>query len=88
LTTEQEHGVATSHRKEDFVDLWQIDPDETVRAGDFLDRLRALTFPPFNNAYFEENGDRYYVDVSITHEEDIDEHAGRVIPAYSKDDIP
>lgn len=87
-TTVQEHDTGTSHRKEDFVELWQIDRDERARAGDLLDRLRALTFPPFKNAYFEEDGDRYYVDVTITHEDDIEERPGRVIPTYSEDEIP
>ncbi|RYE14377.1 MAG: dTDP-4-amino-4,6-dideoxyglucose formyltransferase [Sphingobacteriaceae bacterium] len=44
--------------KKDFNVLLKIDLDETVRVGDFIDRLRALTHGEYNNAYFEdENGD-------------------------------
>jgi len=71
----------TYHYKEDFVDLWKLDRDETVRVGDFLDRLRALTFPPYRNAYFEEDGERYYVEVNITTEE-IGTEPGKNVPRY------
>lgn len=65
-TIAQDADEGSYHYKEEFVDLWEIDRDETVRAGDFLDRLRALTFPPYDNAYFEVDGERYTVEVSIT----------------------
>lgn len=53
------------YRKRDFLDLCELDPDEEVRVVDLLDRLRALTFPPFDNARIEVDGEQYYVDVSI-----------------------
>lgn len=65
-TTPQDGDEGTYHYKSDFVDLWGIDRDATVRVGDFLDRLRALTFPPYKNAYFQEDGEKYHVEVSIT----------------------
>lgn len=87
-TTTQDTTQGTSHYKQDFVDLWCIDREETVRAGDLLDRLRALTFPPFKNAYFEQEGERYYVEVNITKEADhLDDH-WRKIPTYTEEDIP
>lgn len=76
------------HYKQDFVDLWEIDRDEMVRAGDFLDELRALTFPPFKNAFFEVDGDRYYVEVTITSEDDAPAEPNRKIPSYSEDELP
>jgi len=75
------------HYKQDFVDLWKIDRDEMVRAGDFLDELRALTFPPFKNAFFEVEGDRYYVEVTITSEDDASAEPNRKIPRYSEDEF-
>jgi methionyl-tRNA formyltransferase len=43
-----------------------------VRVGDSLDRLRALTFPSYDNAYFQQDGERYYIEVSITDESEKD----------------
>lgn len=69
-TTKQSPSDGTYHYKQDFVDLWNLDLEESVRVGDFLDRLRALTFPPFQNAYFELDGERYYVEVRLRHEDE------------------
>jgi methionyl-tRNA formyltransferase len=57
--------AGTYHSKEDFLDLCDLDPDAEVRVEEFLDRLRALTFPPFDNARLEVDGETYYVDVEI-----------------------
>lgn len=56
----------------DFRDLCRLDPKATVEVKELLDRLRALTFPPFANAHLEVDGERYYVNVDITHEDDIE----------------
>jgi methionyl-tRNA formyltransferase len=61
----QDEEAANSHLKQDFVDLCEIDPRETYEAKELLDILRALTFPPFDNAYLEVDGEKYYVDVEI-----------------------
>jgi len=58
--------AGTYHSIADFRDLCGIDPDATVRAKELLDRLRALTFPPFENAYVELDDERYYLDLEIT----------------------
>jgi len=65
-TTPQNTNAGTYHYKNEFVDLWELDRTGTVTVGDFIDRLRALTFPPYENAYFEVDGDRYYVEIDIT----------------------
>lgn len=70
-TTPQDPDAGTSHRKSDFTALWELDQDAETTVGELLDRLRALSFRPYKNAYFEENGDRYYVEIDITHEADI-----------------
>ena len=69
----QADEAGSYHRKQDFLDLCELDPDEEVRVVDFLDRLRALTFPPFDNARIEVDGRAYYVDVEIR-AADADEH--------------
>lgn len=59
--------------KRDFNNLLEIDLDESVRAGDLINRLRALTHGKFNNAYFvdKENGDKIFIGIqlkSVVHE--------------------
>lgn len=71
------------HTTEDFLDLCELDPDEEYTVEDLLDVLRALTFPPFDNAYVELDGERYYVDVSIrSAEETADEKREGFIESY------
>lgn len=65
-TTEQSPDEGTYHETADFEDLCVFDPDETVQIRDFLDQLRALTFPPYQNAEIEIDGTTYYVEVDIT----------------------
>lgn len=63
--TEQDSDAGTYHRTEEFEDLCEIDPDERVRVEDFLDRLRALTFPPYDNATIEVDGQRYTLELDV-----------------------
>jgi methionyl-tRNA formyltransferase len=65
-TISQEENEATVHKKEEFVDLWEIDTDQSIIVEDFLKKLRALTFPPYKNAYFTKNGKKYHVEIKIT----------------------
>jgi len=64
----QDDADAVSHRKAEFSELCELDPDAEFTVRELLDRLRALTFPPYDNAYVDVDGERYYVDVSITPE--------------------
>lgn len=57
------------HSVEDFRDLCRIDPHETYEAIELLNVLRALTFPPFDNAYVEVDGQRHYIDIEIRRED-------------------
>lgn len=59
------------HCKQDFVDLWELDPDAKRPVGKVIDHLRALTFPPYKNAFFTRGGERYYVEVRVTHEDGV-----------------
>jgi methionyl-tRNA formyltransferase len=63
--TSQDETAGSYHSTADFVEQCELDPDEEVTVKEFLDRLRALTFPPFDNAYLDVDGERYYVDVQI-----------------------
>lgn len=64
--TEQDEDAGTCHFTSDFEELCKLDPNEKVRIKDFLDRLRALTFPPYDNAKIEVDGETYYVEVDIS----------------------
>jgi methionyl-tRNA formyltransferase len=64
---------ATFHRRRELFEpaIQRIDLDEVVRASDLLRRLRALTTSRVDEAaYFDANGRRYRVQVSITPEGD------------------
>jgi methionyl-tRNA formyltransferase len=65
---QQTDADATYHTKSDFDDLCRITPEKQYEARELLDILRALTFPPFDNAFVEVEGERYYIDIDITHE--------------------
>jgi methionyl-tRNA formyltransferase len=62
---------ATFHRRRDLFEpaVQRIDLDQLVRASDLLRRLRGLTTSRLDEAaYFEANGRRYRVQVTITPE--------------------
>lgn len=74
-TSTQESEKATYHTVSDFQELCEIDPDERYTAKELLDILRALTFPPFDNAHLEIDGEKYYVDVDVRKADDSDSNA-------------
>lgn len=84
-TIKQDPDGGTYHYKDDFVDLWELDREAEVTVGAFIDRLRALTFPPYKNAYFEVHGDRYYVEIDVTQADEDRDDSSRNIPKYPDD---
>ncbi|MFB6145784.1 MAG: formyltransferase family protein [Candidatus Nanohaloarchaea archaeon] len=60
------------HYRDQLNDLAEIDLDEKVKTGELIDRLRALTFPDRDVAYFESMGERYYISIDITPERELD----------------
>jgi methionyl-tRNA formyltransferase len=89
VTIEQDLKEGSTHRKQEFVDLWRIDRDESVTAGEFIDRLRALTFPPFQNAYFEQDGKKYYINIDISRGRLLEEHPDLPLSTYQEEsDLP
>jgi methionyl-tRNA formyltransferase len=67
-TTEQDEAEATLHYSREFDDMCELHLEEATTWREAIDRLRALTYPPYQNAYFEVNGEKYYVDIDITRE--------------------
>jgi methionyl-tRNA formyltransferase len=66
----QDDTKAASHVKQDFVDLCELNPNAEYEVTELLDVLRALTYPPFDNAYLDVDGERYFVEVEIRKESD------------------
>jgi methionyl-tRNA formyltransferase len=68
----QDPGTGSSHRRQDLfrLDIQEIKLDETVKAGDLLRQLRALTTNNVDEAaYFDVDGKRYRVQVLIREEQ-------------------
>lgn len=52
--------------KKDYRELCQLDLNEVIRVGDFVNRLRALSHPPYKNAYFiTEDGVKVSVSIEM-----------------------
>ena len=69
-TTKQEKSEGTSHAVKDFDELCQIELDKHYNARELLNRLRALTFPPYNNAYVIVDGEKFYLRLEIYSEKE------------------
>lgn len=56
--------------KKDFNKLLEIDLQEEYKAGDLINRLRALTHGAYKNAYFidKETGDKIYIGIQLNKE--------------------
>lgn len=61
----QDDARATYRYKQDFIDLCEIDPKQVYNAKSFVDILRALTFPPFDNAYVVVDRKRNYLEFEV-----------------------
>jgi methionyl-tRNA formyltransferase len=64
-TVEQEDENATLHTREEFRELRKIDLEDEASFREHIDRLRALTHPPQRNAYFELDGERYFLRLEL-----------------------
>jgi methionyl-tRNA formyltransferase len=82
----QEDTETPMHEKSDFEDLCKFDANKEYTVKELLDVLRALTHPPFNNARVEVDGERYYVEVNIIHEDEVKSGASSgTISSYESD---
>jgi len=69
---EQDLSQGSTHYQRELGDLCELKMGEKVKVGDFLERLRALTYPPYRTAYFEKYGKKYYVEIDITPEDEFE----------------
>lgn len=61
------------HCLRDFEEAKLINLDSVDSFKGFIDRVRALTFPPYKNAYFlDENGRKVFVDIVLSPEDDLE----------------
>jgi methionyl-tRNA formyltransferase len=61
------------HCLRDFEEAKLINLDSVDSFKGFIDRVRALTFPPYKNAYFlDENGRKVFVDIALSPEDDLE----------------
>ncbi len=58
----------TYHTHKDFLELLHIRMDQKQTAREWINRLRALTFPPYQNAWFMEEGKKYFLSIGIQRE--------------------
>ncbi len=65
----QDNSKATTHRVKDAATIDCIDLDTTYRAGDLINIIRARTFPPHRGAYFEIDGQKYFLELKIETDE-------------------
>lgn len=64
----QDNSVATTHRIKDSAQIDCIDLDANYRAGDLINIIRARTFPPHRGAWFEVDGQKYFLELKIEKE--------------------
>jgi len=75
--------IKSYHQIEDLKRMRKIDLLSKTRISDFINFLRAMTFPPFQNAYVEQNGKKYFVEIKITPEDQI-ENEGKLSSSHLK----
>jgi methionyl-tRNA formyltransferase len=66
----QHREQGTFHRQADLSRIDEIHLDQSCRAEDLLNLLRARTFPPYPGAFFRHNGRKVHVRVQFEDEED------------------
>ena len=63
-------GEGNINYKQDFDSLCAIDMEKPATYGEVIDFLRAMTFAPYNNAYFyDTDGKKVYVGITLKKED-------------------
>lgn len=60
----------TYHRTRDVEKVDKISLDKKYTGKELINILRAKTFPPYNGAYFEEDGKRVYMRLELVYDND------------------
>ncbi len=64
--TPQNHSAAIYHSKNEIEKLDKVDLDASYKAKDLLNILKARTFGNRGFAYFEENGEKIYINIKLS----------------------
>jgi methionyl-tRNA formyltransferase len=78
IERESQRDGGEYHSIEDFKELCKLDPEEEYKVEDLINILRALTFPPFENAHIEKGGEKYYIDLDVRKESAEDKKEGMI----------
>ena len=68
VTRKPQPEGGSSHRLRDVEAIDKIDMDQTIRAGDLINILRARTFPPHKGAYLDFPDRRIYLRLELIEE--------------------
>lgn len=68
FTPREQLAGGTAHSEREFYDLLRLDLERPYRAGDLINLLRALTFPPHSNLYFEHSEGRTHLNLQLYRE--------------------
>lgn len=55
----------TYHNHKEFLSLFEIDLDKKTSAGELINLMKALSYPPYKNAYYIKNGEKYFIDITL-----------------------
>lgn len=66
------HEKGSFHSHKDFLKLFEIKLDRSYTGREIINLLRALTFPPYKNAYYIDNNWKVHIEISLSGEK-IDE---------------
>lgn len=81
--TPQDPAAGSVHRAGELAEVGRIDRDRTYRAGELLDVVRALTFPPYDGARIEVDGGEVQLRLQL---ESLPRADGPAIPSTSGND--
>ena len=65
VTPREQPAGGTSHTEQDFHNLLRLEPERQYPARELINLLRAMTFPPHLNLYFEHAGGRTYLNLHL-----------------------
>ena len=59
----------TYHSHQDFLNLFEIHPEKFERTETIIRKLKALSYPPYKNAfYINSKGEKFFLDIIIEKE--------------------
>lgn len=62
--TPEENG--SYHTHQEFMQLFEVKMDRFYSGKEWIGLLKAMTFPPYKNAFFWDNGEKYFLSIDIT----------------------